>query len=172
MNHVIKAQNLNGLADKFNDAKEGKYASAVREPLGKSYQRGYNQWPGQEENHKFGVPTNYSVPAKDILYPQGGSLEEKAETAKMYQKTHGNFGPGEQRKRDYDWSNPKVADGSGNILAHPFGYGEQRLLAGAAKSIQPERIEESFPKTVIVKKIVEDQKTVTQDMLGTVKNLG
>ena len=41
---VIKAQNLNGLADKFNDAKEGKYASAVREPLGKAYQRGY-QWP-------------------------------------------------------------------------------------------------------------------------------
>ena len=39
---VIKAQNLNGLADKFNDAREGKYASAVREPLGKSYQRGYN----------------------------------------------------------------------------------------------------------------------------------
>lgn len=118
------------------------------------------------------MPTNYSVPAKDVLYPMGGSLEEKAETAKMYQKTHGNFGPGEQRTRDYDWSNPKVADGSGNVLAHPFGYGEQRLLAGAAKSIQPERIEESFPKTVIVKKIVEDQKNVTQDMLGTVKNLG
>lgn len=39
---VIKAQNLNGLADKFNDAKEGKYASSVREPLGQSYQRGYN----------------------------------------------------------------------------------------------------------------------------------
>ena len=25
--NVIKAQNLNGLADKFNDIKEGKYAS-------------------------------------------------------------------------------------------------------------------------------------------------
>ena len=36
----------------------------------------------------------------------------------------------------------------------------------------PERIEEGFPKTVIVKKIVEDQKAVTQDMLGSVKNLG
>lgn len=36
----------------------------------------------------------------------------------------------------------------------------------------PERIEEAFPKTVIVKKIVEDQKAVTQDMLGSVKNLG
>lgn len=43
---VIKAQNLNGLADKFNDLREGKYASAMREPLGKSYQRGYN-WPKQ-----------------------------------------------------------------------------------------------------------------------------
>ena len=124
VNHVIKAQNLNGLADKFNDAKEGKYASAVREPLGKSYQRGYGDWPGANPEHNFGVPTNYSVPAKDILYPMGGSLEEKAETAKMYQKTHGNFGPGEQRTRDYNWSNPKVADGTGNILAHPFGYGE------------------------------------------------
>ena len=46
VNEVIKAQNLNGLADKFNDAKEGKYASAVREPLGKSYQRGYTEWAG------------------------------------------------------------------------------------------------------------------------------
>jgi len=45
---VIKAQNLNGLADKFNDAKEGKYASSVREPLGKSFQRGYN-WPKQAQ---------------------------------------------------------------------------------------------------------------------------
>ena len=89
---VIKAQNLNGLADKFNDAKEGKYASAVREPLGKSYQRGYN-WPkqAQQQDHSFGVPTGVSMSAKDVLYPQGGSYEEKGETSKMYQRTHGNF---------------------------------------------------------------------------------
>ena len=155
---VIKAQNLNGLADKFNDAKEGKYASAVREPLGKSYQRGY-QWPEQAkgDGHSFGVPTGYSMSAKDVLYPAAGSYEEKGETAKMYQKTHGNFGPGEQRTRDYDWqANPRVAEGTGTVLAHPFGYGEQKLLNGAAKSVMPERIEENFPKTVIVKKIVED----------------
>ena len=51
VNHVIKAQNLNGLADKFNDAKEGKYASAVREPLGRSYQRQYKEWPGAQDGH-------------------------------------------------------------------------------------------------------------------------
>jgi hypothetical protein len=89
---------LNGLADKFNDAKEGKYASAVREPLGLSYQRVY-QWPDQVkqagDKHSFGVPTGVSMNAKDVLYPSGGAMEEKNETSKMYQRTHGNFGPGE-----------------------------------------------------------------------------
>ena len=99
-------------------------------------------------------------------------MEEKQGTAKMYKQTHGNFAPGEQRTREYDWvANPRV-DGNGNPMVHAFGYGEQKLLNGAAKSIQPERIDEAFPKTVIVKKIVEDQKAVTKDMLGTVKNLG
>lgn len=36
----------------------------------------------------------------------------------------------------------------------------------------PERAEESYPKTVIVRKTVEDVKAVQNDMLGTVKNLG
>ena len=44
VNEVIKAQNLAGLADKFNDIKENKYASQLKEPLGVGYQRGYN-WP-------------------------------------------------------------------------------------------------------------------------------
>lgn len=39
-------------------------------------------------------------------------------------------------------------------------------------SIHQERFEGAFPKTVIVKKTVEDVKGVTQDMLGTSKNLG
>lgn len=34
VSNVIKAQNLSGLADKFNDIKEDKYASHKREPLG------------------------------------------------------------------------------------------------------------------------------------------
>lgn len=97
---------MNGLADKFNDAKEGKYASSVREPLGMSYQRGYN-WPKQVaeqgDKHSYGVPTGYSMNAKDVLYPNGGSMEEKNDTSKMYQRTHGNFAPGQQRTRDYDW---------------------------------------------------------------------
>jgi len=41
---VIKAQNLNGMADKFNDIREAKYASNITEPLGRPMSRNYN-WP-------------------------------------------------------------------------------------------------------------------------------
>lgn len=37
VDNVMKAQNLAGLADKFNDIKEIKYASQMKEPLGKPY---------------------------------------------------------------------------------------------------------------------------------------
>lgn len=99
---VVKAQNLNGLADKFNDIKESKYASQQREPLGLSYVRGY-QWPEQTAGDRFafGVPSGQCENAKDLLFPQGGSLEEKVDHAAMYAKTHGNIPAGEQRKRDY-----------------------------------------------------------------------
>lgn len=55
---VIKAQNLTGMADKFNDIKESKYASQQREPLGHSYERGY-AFPEvtQSEGFKFGIPS-------------------------------------------------------------------------------------------------------------------
>ena len=68
---VIKAQNLKGLADKFNDIKEGKYASQLREPLGTGYERGYN-WPeavADKGKYQFGVQTMNSENAKDVLYP-------------------------------------------------------------------------------------------------------
>jgi len=39
-------------------------------------------------------------------------------------------------------------------------------------SIHNERFDNAFPKTVIVKKTVEDVKAVTSDLLGQSKNLG
>ena len=65
------------MADKFNDIKEAKYASHVREPLGKGYSRQY-EWPEKIEqgNIKFGVPSQGLENAKDILYPRGGASNE------------------------------------------------------------------------------------------------
>jgi len=171
VDQVMKGNNLIGLADKFNDTMERKYQSVKREPLGRSMTREY-QWPTQANEGKiaFGLPSKELANAKEIIYPAGGALDEKRETMEMYKKTHGNFGPGEQRNREYNWAANPTIDNRPQTFS--FGFGEQRLQNGAAKAVHAERTEESFPKTVIVKKTVEDVKAVQTDMLGTVKNLG
>ncbi len=152
---VIKAQNMAGLADYNNDLKEGKYHSHIREPLGKSYQRGYN-YPDQikQGDFEYGVPTGTSESAKDVLYPLDGHREAKKRTED----------PGVQKERSYNWNLDKTK--------HKFGYAESKVLNGASHSLHPERLEGSFPKTVIVKKTVEDFKQVAHDILGKPKNLG
>lgn len=114
---VMRAQNLSGLADFNNDLKESQYDSHKREPLGKSYVRGHHL-PSVVENaeFKFGVPTVGSESAKDVLYPFGREQEEKQEVARMYNKTHGAFGPGEQKSREYQWPVEKAQ--------HRFGFSE------------------------------------------------
>ena len=110
--------------------------------------------PGEVENpdFKFGVATVGSESAKDVLYPFGREKEETNDVSKMYNKTHGAFGPGEQKSREYNWPV--------ETKKHTFGFSEGRVPGGASNSLNPERIQGSFPKTVIVKKTVEDFKAV------------
>ena len=100
-----------------------------------------------------------------MIYPMGGAhIADDPATSSMYRQTHGNYAPGEQKNRDYNWKfNP--AD-------HRFGFGEKKILNGAALALHNERHEEQFPKTVIVQKTVEDHKAVASDILGASKNLG
>ena len=154
------------MADKFNDIKESAYASNVREPLGKGFERKYN-WPDRAQNGNiaFGVPSQGLENAKDMLYPaQGACAFDDPKVTELYKKTHGNYQPGEQKNREYNWKfDPKT---------HRFGYAEKPNLNGAAKALTFERLEESYPKTVIYKKEVEDFKAVASDQLGKSKNLG
>ena len=62
------------MADKFNDIKESKYASNVREPLGKGFERKY-EWPDKTERGSiaFGVASTGLENAKDMLYPANGA---------------------------------------------------------------------------------------------------
>jgi hypothetical protein len=83
----------------------------------------------------------------------------------MYAKTHNNIEPGVQKKRSYAWGDIEPE-------TQAFGLGEHVLPGGASRAIHAERTEEFFPKTVIVKKTVEDQRSVAYDPLGQVKNLG
>ena len=88
------------------------------------------------------MPTIGSESAKQVLYPQGREKEEKPEVSDMYNKTHGAFGPGEQKHRNYMWP---VDNGK-----HRFGYAEAKIPGGAANALHPETQQTKFPKTVIV----------------------
>ena len=76
----------------------------------------------------------------------------------MYTKTHGSIQAGAQKNRNYDWPM--------NPVNHSFGYGEIHNPGGAYRATNPERQNGIFPKTVIVKKTVEDHRAVAGDMLG------
>jgi hypothetical protein len=74
------------MQDKFNDIKEGHYASHLKEPLGKGFSRDYN-WPDKIPNtgsYPFGVPTNGLENAKEILYPKNGKMREDDPIHAMY----------------------------------------------------------------------------------------
>ncbi len=99
------------------------------------------------------------------MYPHHGHFEERVPHAAQYKKTHGNYDPGEQKQRSYNW-------GGINALTQKFGKFEPKLLNGAAQAAHAERFEGEFPKTTIVQKTVEDHKAVTHEHLGKSKNLG
>ena len=83
---------------------------------------------------KYGVPSTGLESAKDMIYPMGGAFTNDDRTIQdMYKKTHGNFQPGEQKNRDYEWKF--------NPAAHVFGYGEKRVENGAAMALHAERYE-------------------------------
>lgn len=113
----------------------------------------------------FFLIINIGESAKNVLFPEGGEKHETPEVAAQYLKTHGDYAPGQQKQRGYNWPVDKTN--------HRFGYVEnERELNGAAKCVQPERFASNFPQTKILKKTVEDYIEVTKDELGKPKNLG
>jgi EF-hand domain-containing family member B len=92
----------------------------VREPLFRGYERKY-AWPEQvenKENFPFGVPTQYCERVKELVNPNDRIIgQNSAAIEEMYKKTHGNFAPGEQKAREYNWDL--------DVTKHRFGYGEK-----------------------------------------------
>lgn len=92
----------------------------MREPLFKGYERKY-AWPEQvenKENFPFGVPTQYCERVKELVNPNDRIIgQNSAAIEEMYKKTHGNFAPGEQKAREYNWDL--------DVTKHRFGYGEK-----------------------------------------------
>ena len=95
---------------------EATYASTAREPLGRSYVRGHLLPEGLGAEKGFGVvsavePTSSVV--KDVVFPpKEGEMASTlllgdavgSDAHALYVKSHGNYAPGEPRRRGYDWN--------------------------------------------------------------------
>jgi len=154
-------------------------AGDVRRALavGKSLSRGHVIPDGLGTAKPFGVSNgvlekNEQSQVKELVFPVDTEImsgDANASSAHaMYVKTHGDFAPGEQRRRGYDWQ----ASGLDPEQA-TFGCVEKNAyLNGVAKAMNPLRDETNKAGVSIIQKRVEDFKMTANDELGRVKNLG
>jgi hypothetical protein len=100
---------------------------------------------------------------KEVVFPPDAQAEG-LEAQQLYRKTHGNFQPGEQKSRQYNWTNV-------NPEQHRFGRIEQRPNNQMQQIIQQEpRDSNQFVPTTIIKKNQEDFKNYRDDPIGQSRN--
>ncbi|CAN0155213.1 unnamed protein product, partial [Discosporangium mesarthrocarpum] len=137
------------------------YRSSKREPLGRSYVRGH-QLPKKvlDEGFRFGVGSNKSEAAKNLLYPHPTEAELQVGGCDCYP-------PGEQRRRDYCW-------GGVDVRSHKFGRPPGSLAGNGASPNIADALRSdggNAPARRLACKKTEDFKG-SHDLLGRAKNLG
>ena len=160
---LIKGSNMDGNKYFMNQLAESHYASAKREPLGKSIVRNY-QFPEsvKKNGFKFGIPTSGFMNAKDLIYY--GAQEEPENVKELYYKSHGTTDPGKQNTRYYKWNfDPKT---------FKFGYQEKGEIDGAKNSLNNDGLFNPYPQTKLVNKRTEDFRQATGNVLGKSKYFG
>eukprot|EP00744_Colponema_vietnamica_P004533 GILI01006748.1.p1 GENE.GILI01006748.1~~GILI01006748.1.p1 ORF type:complete len:449 (+),score=65.06 GILI01006748.1:52-1347(+) len=163
---VFAVQRASQLQEYLRQRKESIYQSTKREPLGKAFTRNYSlPEEVKSEDFKYGVKSNQCEAAKELLFPANGVLEESPEATRLYLKSHSDFAPGQQRRRDYSWP----------VDPDQFRFGimhKNKELDGVGVALKPEGYKTEFPKTKIVSKALEDYRAVSADELGRRRNLG
>ena len=192
---VLRAQYPTNPVLRFQrERAEAAYASSTREPLGRSYVRGHLIPDGLAFVSGFGAksevaPTSSQV--KDMVFPPtdtknvmlGDAFDSDAHA--MYVKSHGNYAPGERRRRGYDWNAAGVDPESAT-----FGMSTR---AGGFEAIEALKLDHSRPAltaeqsinplkdatrrnhltgATIVDKRSESYRAAAADALGRSKPLG
>ena len=165
VHQIIGPNKSQSLAQYEKELRENKYASSIKEPLAKGFERGYT-FPQQvySNEFRFGQQTEPSENSKLLIFPPNGQIEEKPEVKQLYYKSHGVTEMGEQMTRNYNWSFDKTQQ--------RFGLPDPVETNGVAIALRPEAFNSSHPKTEIIKKTVEDYRNSTHEELGKSKNLG
>jgi len=161
---LINHHQLTALQRMNKEKAEKVYVGAAREPLGRSINRG-NHLPERFTigSAPFGRPGAGSAEAaKTIIWPEVSA--EQIEGDEIYKRSHGNYAPGEQKSRNYNWYVDPVTTrfgvGGKNIALNGVSKDVAEVLSGAGET-----------KSIINTKQVEDYRNMG-DMLGKTKNLG
>lgn len=79
--------------------------------------------------------------AHGIIFPADGAVEDDQATKELYVKTHGDYDPGQQRTRGYNWDSAKI-----DPATHAFGLTEKvDYQDGVAKALNPDLVSTSPP---------------------------
>ena len=145
---------------------EKSYKQMAKEPLGMSRLAVQSELPETHRNIAFGLASKSSLePAKAIIFPQ--VPEGLSEAEKIYVKTHGSWGPGEQKRRGYDWTKTSI-----NPEETRFGIkGDTIAFNGVSKNIDQVLKNENAQGDIYYQKNVENYREMG-DILGRSKNLG
>ncbi|KAG2450939.1 hypothetical protein HYH02_004212 [Chlamydomonas schloesseri] len=172
INEALKNYPDSELARWQLEQKEGIYASAQREPLGAGYVRGHKMPEGLGSERPFGV--TYDARGKDlsrqaatVIFPTDRPAEEDPATRAMYTRSHQDFQPGEQRRRDYNWAAAGI-----DPAQHRFGTVDKSGVGdGVRKALQP-GLDPSLQPPKVLPKLHEDFKATATDYLGRPRQLG
>ncbi|GMH61799.1 hypothetical protein TrST_g1045 [Triparma strigata] len=149
-----------------NQLMEAVYKSVKREPLGTSYNRGHKMPSFMKDDPKFrhGIKSVKGQTAKEVLNP-ADETEEDVEATKLYIKSHGSYGPGVQKTRNYNWKvDPHATvwgDKGKDIALGGLSQAVSDILHGVGDE----------PKKTITSKKYDDFQSMT-DLLGRARNLG
>ncbi|PNH00518.1 hypothetical protein TSOC_013655 [Tetrabaena socialis] len=146
--------------------------SSKREPLGGSYIRGHQIPGGLGTERPFGVA--YDARGKDlarqaatVVFPTDRPSDDDPATHQQYVRSHADFLPGEQRRRDYNWDSAGI-----DPTAHRFGgVDKDPQRDGVRKALQPS-LDPALQAPKVLPKLHEDYKATATDYLGRPKQLG
>eukprot|EP00878_Enallax_costatus_P037930 GHUV01043033.1.p1 GENE.GHUV01043033.1~~GHUV01043033.1.p1 ORF type:complete len:345 (+),score=106.36 GHUV01043033.1:181-1215(+) len=104
---------------------------------------------------------------QSLIFPGQPADDDRPDTRKMYQTSHGSFAPGEQRKRDYDWSKANIDPNTAR-----FGLVDRKGQQNNMKQILQPDLDEAVAQKPVTSSIYDRHKATLGHELGKPRHLG
>lgn len=158
---VVHKERVDEAAALLEAKAEAIYKSNKTKPLGRSYAHNIN-FPShmQQLDFRFGIESTRGESASTLVHGNPTSTSE--DQRRNYILSHGNYDPGEQRDRHYDWSKQSRDKMFGVATKHESNGSKVR------ESLQWKTEMARARRTILVSKCVDDFRSKTQCELGKV----